>query len=296
MSLGGNSPSGSTTTTTNSSPWSQQQPFLAGTSNPNLSSISGSAPSVFQSAAQLYSNPSDYPQLYPGSTTGSQVSPLNSTETSALSALTNNGMNSSLMNSDANMQQYILNGGMLSSGNPYQSAELSALNSQVTPQLESQFTQGNATDNPNVAFALGQGMGTADANLLGTNYNNAMNQLTQTSLYAPSTYSGQLSGENTALAAGQTQQNQAQNVLSSEINAYNYGQQLPYNMLDQYGQMISGNYGGTSATTSPYFEPSTASNILTAGLGLGSLATPGSSGTSALGNMGTAALSAASKV
>lgn len=272
--FGGGSPSGSTTTTQNTAPWAGQQPYLQGGvstqyGNPSTgTSQYGEIPGALPSAASLYANPSDYPQYYPSST----VAPLNSTENSALGELSAGG--SALMNQDEATQQAILSGSMLSGGNPYQQNELNAENAQITPQIESQFTQGNSMNNPAAAYATAAGIGSADAGILGQNYNNAENQLTQTSLYAPQTYNQQLQGENAQLAAGQVQQNQSQQQLNNQVNAYNYNQALPYNMLSQYEQMTGGNYGGTSSLTSPYYN-NTASNILSGGLGLAGLASSG---------------------
>lgn len=268
--FGGGSPSGSTTSTNVTTPWSGQQAFLSGASNPNLTG-SAAPTGVFQSAAQLYNNPSDYPQMYPGASNGSMTSPFTPLESSAYGAIGNTGLNSSLMNQDAATQQSILSGSMLSSGNPYQQAELQSLNSQITPQLESQFTQGNAMNNPGAAYAVGQGIGSADANILGQNYNTGLNQLTQESVYAPNTYNAQLQGQEAAATAGQAQQTQAQNTLNGQINAYNYNQQLPYQMLQNYAELVNGNYGGTSTTSQPYYN-NTGSQFLQAGTQLGSAA------------------------
>lgn len=267
--FGSGSPSGNTTTTNTSAPWAGQQAFLSGSANPNLTG-SSSPTGVFQSAAQLYNNPSDYPQMYPGASNGSMTAPFSPLQSTAYNDIGNTGLNSPLMNQDAATQQSILSGSMLSQGNPYQQAELQSLNSQVTPQIESQFTQGNNMNNPAAAFALGQGLGSADANILGTNYNNAQNQLTLESLYAPQTYSSQLQGQEAAATAGGAQQTQAQDVLNGQINAYNYNQQLPYQMLQNYAGLVNGNYGGTSTSTQPYYN-NTAQNLFGDATQLGGL-------------------------
>lgn len=268
--FGGGGPSGNTTSTNVTTPWSQQQKFLSGASNPNLSG-SASPTGVFQSAAQLYNNPSDYPQMFPGSNNGSQTAGFTPLQNQALTDIGNTGLDSPLMNSASNAQQYILNGGMLSKGNPYQQAELDNVNAQITPQIEAQFTQGNSMNNPAAAFATAQGIGSADANILGENYNNAQNQLTQTSMYAPMTFQQQMQGEQGAANAGATQQTQNQNVLNGEINAWNYNQQLPYQQLQNYAGLVNGNYGGTTTSTQPYYSNNT-QNMISDGLSAAAVA------------------------
>ena len=269
--FGGGSPSGNTTTTQTNTPWAGQEAFLSGSANPNLPG-SSSPTGVFQSAAQLYNNPSSYPQLYPGATSGSLTSPFTALQNQSLDQAGNIGLNSPLMNTDSTQLQNIINGSNLSAGNPYQTAELQNLNSQITPQLESQFTQGNAMNNPAAAFATAQGMGAADSSILGQNYNAGLTQ--QTSAMdqgAPLAYSQQLGGLSTAENAGQTQQTQAQDVLNGITNSYDYYQQLPYQMLQNYAGLVNGNYGGTTTSTQPYYN-NTGSQLLQSGTQLGSMA------------------------
>jgi len=170
--FGGGGGGGTTTSTTNtvSNPWSGQQPFLT---------------QQYQAAQNLYNNPSDYPQLFPGATSGSEVAPLNNQEQSSINNLYSAGTYSPLLNSTANAQNYILNGGFLNQGNPYQQAELGSLAASVTPQIESQFTQGNSMNNPAAAYATAQGLGAAEAPLLAQNYNAGLDQFTKASALAP---------------------------------------------------------------------------------------------------------------
>jgi hypothetical protein len=71
--------------------------------------------------------------------------------------------------------------------------------------------------------------------------------------------------------AGMNQTN-AQNQLNANIAAYNYGQMLPWNQLGLYEGAVTGtgNPGGSSSTTQPYFNNSTA-NTISAAEGIGSI-------------------------
>lgn len=272
MSFGGGGGGGTTTTNTVTQPWSGQQSYLS---------------QQYANAAKLYNNQADYPQLYPGATGGSEITPFNSTETQSLSNIANLGMGgNSATNSDQNFQNYALNGGLLSNTNPYFSNEAQQISSQVQPQLMSSFNAGNDMNNPGAAYAVSNGLSAALGNLAGQNYENALTTTGQIANFgAPNLYNTQLGGQQAAEASGATTQNQLQSVLNSQIGAYNYQQTLPYNMLNTFTNEISGNPGSASAITQPYYN-NNASNILglgTQGLGayLGSSGGGGASGAAA---------------
>lgn len=222
---------GSTTSSTNTTPWSGQTAFLSGTNNANLAaptSTQQNPPSVFNSAAQLYENSGDYPQYYANST----VTPFNSMETGSINGLYNTGMNGTGALNAANTDvQNIL------SGNPAMNQSIAA---SVVPGLESQFTQGNSMNNPAAVYAVSNGLSNA---LL-------QNQLSAAGT-AQNLYNTQLGGQQAALTAGQAQQTQDQSALTDQVNRWNYNQQLPFNMLNQYANTVNGQYGSTGSTTQP---------------------------------------------
>lgn len=146
MSGGGGSPSGNTTTTQNSAPWSGQQQFLLGTgptgtggagggagslsqyfgdgytipgTNISLSSdqLSGGLPGALPSAAALYENYA--PSYYPGQ----QVAPFTPSETGAISSLENYATTpNSTINAAGSFNSNLLNGDYLNS-NPAQALQ-----------------------------------------------------------------------------------------------------------------------------------------------------------------------------
>lgn len=71
-------------------------------------------------------------------------------------------------------------------------------------------------------------------------------------------------------AAGLNQQNQ-QNIINADVNRWNYYNNLPYQQLGNYANMIGGNYGGTSTLSQPYYENQGANIMsgITGALGLG---------------------------
>jgi hypothetical protein len=274
---GGSQTSQSTGSTT---PWSGQQPYLT--------DLFGSAQNQYQNYTPQYYGFQGTAGGTPTQTGGSTVAPFNPTETAATGQIANLGLNGTTgltnaantantiqtMNPNNTPGNSALNqyasGSMLSAGNPYFQSMANQVQSSMLPGMMSAFTQGS-TDNPNVAFAASQGMGNALGGLgyqnylqgqqnqlagaqgLASNYNtNIGNQLNAASA-SPYLYNTQLAGANSALSAGQAQQTQAQNELQNQVAAYNYYQTLPYSQINQYSNLIGGQYGSTStgSTTSP---------------------------------------------
>lgn len=231
---------GSGGSTSDSSPWAGQQGYLS---------------NVFQDAANQYAN---YTPQYYGATNGngstvgaSTVAPMNAQENSAISQIGNLGANgNAALNSEGNTLTNYTDGSMLSASNPYFQNVADQTAASVTPGLMSAFTQGS-TDNPNVALAASNGVANAVGNLSYQNYNTqSQNQL---AAYgdANNLYNTQLAGANSALTAGQAAQTQSQNQLQNNVDMYNYYQQLPYTQLNQYSNLVNGQYGQATTSTSP---------------------------------------------
>jgi hypothetical protein len=115
--------------------------------------------------------------------------------------------------------------------------------SQVLPQIQGQFASGNRMDSGLATRAATSGL--SDAWM--KNQLNYMNQ-------APALNNMQMSGAQNAATAGQMQQTNNQAGINDQIQRYNYNQQLPYSNLNNYMNLIQGNYGGTSSTSQPYFN------------------------------------------
>lgn len=332
---GSQQPSGTTTQTTTTVPWSGQQPFLS---------------QGFAGAQNLYQN---YTPSYFG---GNPVSPFSPAQLTALGGIegqafqgepiTNSAMNfgTGLQNGSyfannpsngffANMASMnpvfsssaisafnpanpalstYANGSMLGS-NPYFGQTADSVMSQVVPQIESQFIGSNNGNNPAMAFAASQGAASAiapyafsnynteqqnqinAASQLGTNFNlgtelglsgaglqtnaagglsgnyNSAGQLGATSLaLSPEIQAMPYFDYNQLMTAGGAEQTQNQNNINAAQQAWNYYQQLPYTVNNNFLGSVTGNYGNTSATTSPYFTNPVA-NALSAGLGVNSL-------------------------
>lgn len=232
---------GSSGSSSTSSPWEGQQPYL--------SNLFSDAQSQYQNYTPQYFGTTNTD----GSTVGqSTVTPFNSQETNAIGQIGDLGANgNTALNSEANNLTNYTDGSMLTGANNpgLQSVEQQAAAS-VTPGLMSAFTQGT-TDNPNVALATSNGVANAVGSIANNNYQQqSANQLAAFG-DANNLYNTQLGGANAALTAGQTQQAQDQSQLSNNVNEFNYYQQLPYTQLNQYANLVNGQYGQVNTSTAP---------------------------------------------
>lgn len=259
MGGGGSQPSGNTTTVQKSDPWSGQVPFLTG-GDSNGTTV----PGVLPEAAKLYQ--SGGPQYYPGQTyatpTDAQTQGLNATQGVAGSNL--NGI-------DPTAQNYItgqLNGSKLMAGNPYFSNMADSVKASVEPGLMAQFSHGNAFASPGTAYGVSKGVSDAVGNLAYTNYQNEENNQAKSALLAPTIGAMPYTDTSQLYNSGSTQQTLNQNQINDTLARYNYGQQLPYQTLNQYANSVNGNYGGTSTLTSPYYQGNSNSALGALGGGL----------------------------
>ena len=264
-SSGSSSPSGSTTTTQQQSPWVGQVPFIQGggqagggtpTGIPQGTGQTGGTlqpgnvtPGVLPLASSLYQN--YVPQYFPGST----VSPLNPVQQGSLGqqAMLGKQGGNSATNSAGNALTAFNQGDFLSAGNPYFKQMANTIGQNVSPIVNSQFEQNGRYGSGSNVNALTSNLTNEIGNLAGTNYEQGLSNMLQSSQASPSNLLSQITAEQTGLGAGNQMQQQSQAELNNQINQWNFQQQLPYNMLSTYQQMVNGNYGGGSTLTQPYF-------------------------------------------
>jgi len=106
------------------------------------------------------------------------------------------------------------------------------------------------------------------ASSLGSIYNTGLGTMETAMANTPSLINSQYVGPQQAFASQQLLQQQQQAELNDAVNRYNYYQTLPYQMLQQYAGLTSGNYGGTSVTQSPYFTNPTTNLLGTVASGI----------------------------
>lgn len=174
----------------------------------------------------------------------------------------------------------------------------------VIPAATSSFTNGNRTGSGLATRAAMMAGTDAVGNLAQTQYqknqdiqNTAQQQAANQFLtqqgnqikaagLAPMIDTSQLQDLNAGLQASSMTQTDMQNAINSQLQRWNYGQMLPWNTLQNYESAImgTGNPGGTSTSTQPYYS-NDAANLL-AGAGALGTAASGLAATGAFGNAG----------
>jgi hypothetical protein len=287
---------GNTTSNTVATPWTGQQPYLS---------------SVFQNASNTYGNFAGNPASSVAGFTPMQQQAMGVTQ--GVANGTNFGNAAGVNNAAGSYSQNLLNGNYLNSNpgnaafgqfangsmmsNPYESGALDAANNAITrayqtataPQTASAFegagrygsgaygqavsqnqqdlaTQLGNTDASLVNSMYQQNMGNmlAGAQGLSSNYNTATQQQLAGLYSAPNTVNSINGAATNLYNMGGNQQALQQ----SQINA-------PWQLLNNYSNLIQGQYGGNTSTTTPYYT-----NTLAGGMGgaLGGAALAGSMG------------------
>ncbi len=268
-------PTGTTTTVQKADPWSGQQPYLS---------------DVFSQADWLDHNFT--PQFYPGST----VAPLDPLQDQAINMEAARGLAGSPVASAAQQQiadtasGAFLPGG--SSFDPYFKNFQDNVLSTVVPGITATFNQGNSLNNPGIARATSLGATDALNNLAGQLFEAERDNQIKAAALAPQLSALDFQNIAAVSDAGATRQNAAQQQLNDQIARWNYQQQLPYQQLNNYANLVQGGYGGTTTLTQPYFTNPLANGLsgaLAGGL-LGGALSPSLGIGSGYGTLGGAGL------
>jgi hypothetical protein len=287
---------GNTTSNTVSTPWTGQQPYLS---------------SVFGNAQNAYNQYASNPASSVAGFTPQQQQAMSDTQN--IANQTNLGNVAGVNNAAGNYTTNLLNGAYLNSNpansmfssianspnNPYTSSAMDAANSAITrayqtataPQTTSQFEGSGRYGSGAMMNAQSQNqqdlatqLGNTDAGLANTmyqqgiqnqlagaqglsnNYNTAMQQMLAGSANAPNVVNSINGTVSNLYNMGGNQQAYNQSV----INA-------PWQLLNNYSNLIQGQYGGNTSTTTPYYQNQMAGAL---GGALGGAALGGLSGSS----------------
>lgn len=223
----------------NAQPWSEQQNYLK---------------TLFSEADKL--RQTGGPQYFPGQTLATP-SPYSG---QAIDLTAQRALQGSPITGAAEQQTTdTLQGKYLDpSSNPW----LNATFNQGADQLENRFRTawGGSDVNPGSSgmnqAALGKSQADLATQIYGGNYaNERMNQQRALAL-APQTANMGYTDLAQLSQAGAAQEQQGQKSINDQISRYNYEQNLPYLNLQNYGKLVSGDYGGTATSTqqTPYFN------------------------------------------
>ena len=262
--VGSSKPSGSTTTTTKSEPWAGQQPYLT---------------TGFQSIKNKYIDPTtgnvtgaNLPAYYPGQTIATD-----SPETqAALAARTGRALYGSPLTTAAQSELTKTLRGDYLNNNPYIDATYNKAakgvtqnyNEVVNPGIDSAFTKGGRFGSGAYAAArnssdrsLGTSLSDLATNIYGQNYANERQNQVQGQLYAPDLANQDYYDINQLSSVGDYKTNLAQQQIDADRAKYDYNQNKDQLALQQYMDLIQGNYGGTQTQSNPYYRNSLASGL-----------------------------------
>lgn len=224
------------TTNTNSGPWSGQQGPLNTIYNGALNYLSSSSP-----------------QYFPGSTVANQ-SPYTQAANQGIAATAAQGAPTS--GAASTYLQGLLGGNYLAQGNPYMGAVAKSVADSVIPNVQSQFAA-NGRGGPGStgeASDIARQIADAIAPQAYNTYNNTLGLMNQGAGLAPGVDASPYYGLGQLAQAGQGQDAYNQSLLNADINRWNYNSNLPLTKLGQASSIIQGgNWGtsGTSTTTQP---------------------------------------------
>lgn len=252
-------PSGSTTTTTKSEPWEGQKPFLT---------------TGFESIKNTYVDPvtgmvtgANQPAYFPGST----IAPDSPETQMALALRTGRAIQGSPLTAAAQNQLTSTLAGDYLNANPYidraynQAAGnvVNKYNEIVNPSIDSRFTSAGRFGSGAYAQARNQADRTAAqelsnlaSSMYGQNYAQERQNQIQAQLYAPELANQDYYDINQLSNVGDYRTNLAQAQLDAERARYEYGATADQRALQQYMDLIQGNYGGTSQQSNPYYRSS----------------------------------------
>lgn len=271
--MGGGKSSGSSSTTTTSEPWSAQKPYLK---------------DIYQQAQGLYNSGGMAPNYYSGDT----VAERDPYTQQAIDLQAQRALEGSATVDSANSYvQNLLSGDMLtnnpfsSATNPYLDDMVSRAVSQTMTGVSSQFSGAGRYGSGAQAAASADAAGNVATDMYGqayssdmdryaSVYNNILNNMTSGAGLATS-LANQDYVDLAALAeSGSANEDYAQQLINADVDKYNYQSTQGLTALQNYMNLIQGNYGGTSTTTGSTGSGSTFGNVAgsaLSGAGLGSL-------------------------
>lgn len=244
--LTGGGGGGNTTTVQKSDPWSGQQPYLK---------------DVFSQAQNQFN--SNTPQYFPNST----VVPFSPETQTALNLTTLRALNGSpVENAAQNQLSSTLNGDYLYGGQGFNQA-LQAAHDQILPMVQSDFNSAGRINSGLAQTSEAQQLGNSFANLYSQGRQNQM----QSMLFAPQMANQDYADIGQLANVGQQHEALQGQQLQDQMDRWNFQQNLPAQKLSQYDQLINGTYGGTTTSTSPYYQ-NRGAGLLGGALGGASLA------------------------
>jgi len=237
------------TSTSNTEPWSAQQPYVK---------------DVMSQAKTLYNAPG--PNYYPGST----VAPFSSEQNTAFGMGTARATGGNAgMGFAEDYNNDVLRGKYME--NPHEGAVFGNIMQKVLPSVSSQFSGSGRYGSDLHADTAARAATEAYAPFASQNWQYGLGQRDAAANRAPQFAANDWTDIQHLSDIGGQKQTLAQNEIQDALNRHNYYADLPANKLAQYSGLVGGSYGGTTTSQTPYQQPSIWSQIAGGGLGLAGL-------------------------
>lgn len=221
-------------------------------------------------AARLYQQ--NGPEFFPNST----VSPFSAEQEQAFGLGTQRALNgNATMQGAEGYAQDQLSGKYLNS-DPYSDQVFQNIQSKVMPAVNSQFMNSGRSGSNLHGDTLTRALTESYAPYASQQYQQGLDRMGQAAGMAPMFAANDYQDLAALEAIGMQKQGLAQQEINDAQKRWSYYQDLPYNKLGQFLNNIGGNYGGTTVSQTPYYQPSMFGQI--AGAGMGLLGTAGSLG------------------
>ncbi len=276
---GEQSSSGGGITTQVSEPWSQQIPYLN---------------QGFSTARSMFLD-TDPPNYYPNST----VAPFSPEKETALQMQTMRALSGSPLQPVSNAQNLAtMSGAYLPTNNPFNTtlneefdnpansarfnAAIEAAGRKINPMVDSAFESSGRLNSGLAQTARQQALSDAfagmymqdksltaqDRAMRGQNYSSERDNMMRAMMFAPELANADYLDAATLGEVGDQRGAMSQQLLSDQVNRYNYNQNIMQQQLKDYMPLVSGNYGGTTTGVSNQNQTtSRGSNPLSGGLG-----------------------------
>ena len=231
------------TSTNVSEPWEEQIPYLT---------------RGFEAASNLWGQGG--PSYFPGSTVAG-FSPDQLTAQNMIRQRATAG--NPLLGESQDYISGVLNGDEMN--NPYSDAVFNNIKSKVMPALNSGAMMAGRFGSNAADDTMTRALTEAYAPYASDLYKFGQGQRMDAARYAPDLAFKDYMDAGALDVIGGQQQQLGQRELGDAMSRWDYYQQLPYNKLSDYMGLISGAYGGTSTTSSPYEVPNTWGTVLGAG-------------------------------
>jgi hypothetical protein len=234
------------TTTSNTQPWKEQQPYLQ---------------AGFQRAESLYNSPG--PSYFPQSTVQGFSPAQQQAQQMGINRAT---QGNPIMGASSDYARKSINGDYLNSGDQ-NGMVFQNIQSKIMPAVNSQFSMSGRYGSGLHGDTLTRALTESYAPIAMDNYQRERGMQQDMAQYAPQYAANDYQDIAALDAVGGQQQQLAQRERDDAVNRYMYNQDLPANKLQQYMGMIGGAYGGQTTSQQPYTQPGLLSTL--GGLGLG---------------------------